>query len=121
MSRGANVGYACPEQRPTEILQPRAARNRPAEPESQEIPANALLAQLVEHFHGKEGVVGSSPTPGLALRVKIAAAPGKSAAGGKGHMPLGVRDRRTVCDVAYPTGTLAAHIDRGRATFADRQ
>jgi hypothetical protein len=30
-----------------------------------EIPANALLAQLVEHFHGKEGVVGSSPTEGL--------------------------------------------------------
>jgi hypothetical protein len=29
------------------------------------IPATALLAQLVEHFHGKEGVVGSSPTEGL--------------------------------------------------------
>ena len=29
------------------------------------IPASALLAQLVEHFHGKEGVVGSSPTEGL--------------------------------------------------------
>ena len=29
-----------------------------------EIPANALLAQLLEHFHGKEGVVGSSPTEG---------------------------------------------------------
>ena len=28
------------------------------------IPASALLAQLVEHFHGKEGVVGSSPTEG---------------------------------------------------------
>ena len=26
---------------------------------------SALLAQLVEHFHGKEGVVGSSPTEGL--------------------------------------------------------
>ncbi len=25
----------------------------------------ALLAQLVEHFHGKEGVVGSSPTEGF--------------------------------------------------------
>ena len=32
--------------------------------ESPEIPASALLAQLVEHFHGKEGVVGSSPTEG---------------------------------------------------------
>jgi hypothetical protein len=28
---------------------------------------NALLAQLVEHFHGKEGVVGSSPTEGFAV------------------------------------------------------
>ena len=27
----------------------------------------ALLAQLVEHFHGKEGVVGSSPTEGSAI------------------------------------------------------
>jgi hypothetical protein len=26
----------------------------------------ARIAQLVEHLHGKEGVVGSSPTPGLA-------------------------------------------------------
>ena len=25
----------------------------------------ALLAQLVEHFHGKEGVIGSSPIEGL--------------------------------------------------------
>ncbi len=25
----------------------------------------ALLAQLVEHFHGKEGVIGSSPMEGL--------------------------------------------------------
>ena len=25
----------------------------------------ALLAQLVEHFHGKEGVDGSSPSEGL--------------------------------------------------------
>ncbi|CUL36299.1 conserved hypothetical protein [Listeria monocytogenes] len=25
----------------------------------------AALAQLVEHFHGKEGVVGSNPTSGL--------------------------------------------------------
>src|SRR5207248_4596009 len=27
--------------------------------------ASALLAQLVEHFHGKEGDVGSRPTEGL--------------------------------------------------------
>ena len=28
------------------------------------MPARALLAQLVEHFHGKEGVAGSSPAEG---------------------------------------------------------
>jgi hypothetical protein len=28
--------------------------------------ASALLAQLVEHLHGKEGVDGSSPSEGLA-------------------------------------------------------
>ncbi len=33
--------------------------------QSKEIPAPALLAQLVEHFHGKEGVNGSSPLEGL--------------------------------------------------------
>jgi hypothetical protein len=27
--------------------------------------ASALLAQLVEHLHGKEGVDGSSPSEGL--------------------------------------------------------
>ena len=27
--------------------------------------ANALLAQLVEHLHGKEGVSGSSPEEGF--------------------------------------------------------
>ena len=26
---------------------------------------SARVAQLVEHFHGKEGVVGSSPIPGF--------------------------------------------------------
>ena len=28
---------------------------------------NALLAQLVEHFHGKEGVNGSSPLEGFTV------------------------------------------------------
>ena len=37
------------------------ARARP----SATIAAPALLAQLVEHFHGKEGVNGSSPLEGL--------------------------------------------------------
>src|SRR5690242_17145654 len=29
------------------------------------LPGPALLAQLVEHFHGKEGVDGSSPSEGF--------------------------------------------------------
>ena len=29
------------------------------------MPGPALLAQLVEHFHGKEGVIGSSPIEGF--------------------------------------------------------
>ena len=31
----------------------------------------ALLAQLVEHFHGKEGVIGSSPMEGLLGRIEL--------------------------------------------------
>src|SRR5437016_3017798 len=31
-------------------------------------PARAHLAQLVEHFHGKEGVDGSSPSVGFSVR-----------------------------------------------------
>ena len=54
---------ACSSGRPR-FCRPRAARNRRAEAEKPGIPASALLAQLVEHFHGKEGVVGSSPTEG---------------------------------------------------------
>ena len=30
------------------------------------MPESALLAQLVEHLHGKEGVDGSSPSEGFA-------------------------------------------------------
>ena len=33
-------------------------------PRGAKLAAPAQLAQLVEHFHGKEGVVGSSPTLG---------------------------------------------------------
>ena len=40
-------------------LQPRRPR-----PGRATLRRSALLAQLVEHFHGKEGVVGSSPTLG---------------------------------------------------------
>jgi hypothetical protein len=32
---------------------------------SYSVSPNALLAQLVEHFHGKEGVIGSSPMEGF--------------------------------------------------------
>jgi hypothetical protein len=59
-----SMSYACSRQRPTEFCSPRAARNGPAAAGSPESAASALLAQLVEHFHGKEGVVGSSPTEG---------------------------------------------------------
>ncbi len=37
---------------------------RSSEPATRYAGPSALLAQLVEHFHGKEGVVGSSPTEG---------------------------------------------------------
>src|SRR6185436_8652445 len=36
----------------------------------------ALLAQLVEHFHGKEGVAGSSPAEGSRERPGFVAFPG---------------------------------------------
>jgi hypothetical protein len=62
------MSYACPQQRPTAILQPqRSPKQARGRQENPEIPASALLAQLVEHFHGKEGVVGSSPTEGLGI------------------------------------------------------
>src|SRR4029079_15099847 len=41
-------------------------------------PRRALLAQLVEHFHGKEGVAGSSPAEGSWERPGFAAFPGPS-------------------------------------------
>src|SRR4051812_8509559 len=47
---------------------PAGARARTASPDARSgatLLAAALLAQLVEHFHGKEGVVGSSPTEGF--------------------------------------------------------
>ena len=50
------------------VCNPCAIGCRPGHSEPAETPAVigiALLAQLVEHFHGKEGVVGSSPTEGF--------------------------------------------------------
>src|SRR6202042_327124 len=38
---------------------------------TKEIPASALLAQLVEHFHGKEEVWGSSPQEGFEVLAGI--------------------------------------------------
>jgi hypothetical protein len=38
--------------------------------------ASALLAQLVEHLHGKEGVSGSSPEEGFRLLVRDCVSPG---------------------------------------------
>ena len=49
----------------------RAAGSRWLEPAPESAPRElpcgspALLAQLVEHFHGKEGVAGSSPAEGF--------------------------------------------------------
>lgn len=64
--RPASVGYACPEQRSTTILQPlcgpKSGRGRG---KFREIPASADVAQLVEHFTRNEGVRGSSPRVGL--------------------------------------------------------
>ena len=42
----------------------RCLRSALGRPRPDTLIASALLAQLVEHFHGKEGVVGSSPTEG---------------------------------------------------------
>src|SRR5262245_35191904 len=48
--------------------------------------APALLAQLVEHLHGKEGVSGSSPEEGLAEDRLVDTNPASGAASpGNGH------------------------------------
>ena len=59
------MSYACPQQRPIQLLQPHAASNGGAEVKNSGDACTALLAQLVEHFHGKEGVIGSSPIEGF--------------------------------------------------------
>ena len=75
VSEAGQAGHRAQRRYPHELRLPPAAADRdfaaPRSPKSasggaeiQEIPASALLAQLVEHFHGKEGVVGSSPTEG---------------------------------------------------------
>src|SRR5262249_8693488 len=47
------------------------------------LPGTALLAQLVEHLHGKEGVDGSSPSEGSAKSPEI----GHSCSGGLARTP----------------------------------
>ncbi len=57
-----------PEQRPAWILQPQRSPKRCDHgQQSRKLPANADVAQLVEHFTRNEGVPGSSPGVGLAL------------------------------------------------------
>jgi hypothetical protein len=65
------MSYICLQQRPTVILQPPRSTSREWRRRKKEIPANALLAQLVEHFHGKEGVWGSSPQEGFSVLAGI--------------------------------------------------
>src|SRR5215207_9899688 len=49
------------------------ARGRNARPAPLPCGTHALLAQLVEHFHGKEGGAGSSPAEGSSKRAADAA------------------------------------------------
>ena len=60
----ASVGYPCPEQRPTNspVLAPPASG--PESRRIRETPADADVAQLVEHFTRNEGVPGSNPGVG---------------------------------------------------------
>src|SRR5438270_10819220 len=54
----------------SEVSSPRGLRSQPTDASGAgDADPPALLAQLVEHFHGKEGVVGSSPTEGLSDRL----------------------------------------------------
>ena len=57
------VGYAFAGSNPAPATNTAPGRLKPARYAAE----RALLAQLVEHFHGKEGVSGSSPEEGLAL------------------------------------------------------
>ena len=73
------MSYASRQQRPTAIF---AAPAQPSPgPGSQKIredPAIALVAQLVEHFHGKEGVHGSSPCEGFLVLAGVSIRPALS-------------------------------------------
>jgi hypothetical protein len=58
--------------------------------------SSALLAQLVEHLHGKEGVSGSSPEEGFASCLRLR----RGRAYGLGRLSLLVCEDR--CDVCSP-------------------
>jgi hypothetical protein len=62
-----------PSSRESKTLAAQAESQRPIAPRQRDpvratLATLALLAQSVEHLHGKEGVDGSSPSEGLALR-----------------------------------------------------
>ena len=67
-TRSQGRGLApCSDARPAQYLPTREkgpAKAGPLVPASGYPPSFALLAQLVEHLHGKEGVSGSSPEEG---------------------------------------------------------
>ena len=69
-TRSQGRGLApCSDARPAQYLPTREkgpAKAGPLVPASGYPPSFALLAQLVEHLHGKEGVSGSSPEEGSA-------------------------------------------------------
>ena len=103
-----------------ELRLPAAAADRdfaaPSQPETRsrrqgkpEVPASALLAQLVEHFHGKEGVDGSSPSEGLGAfagkSAKVGALRRRLAQRGRNSRPRSVHfvtPRASVVDANRP-------------------
>ncbi len=60
--RGLRLPAAAIDQ---DFAAPAQPKTGPRTPKIQEIPANADVAQLVEHFTRNEGVRGSSPRVGL--------------------------------------------------------
>ena|SRR5829696_4779636 len=72
--RLVGFGLGSPEAEPVARVRGRTAASRtpPRRARSRAtLPPRAQLAQLVEHFHGKEGVVGSSPTLGFSGKPRL--------------------------------------------------
>ena len=74
-------------------------------PAARYAPQSALLAQLVEHFHGKEGVTGSSPVEGS--RFSGSAPPHR----------LGARSRSVSC----PVTDLLANLGKANCLVSDKE